>query len=374
MENIRVAIAGGGTGGHVYPALNLAAIIKENWNAEFLFFGTRRGLESTKVPAAGYPLVLLPVAGIQRRVTLSNLLVPFKLWKSMNICRQKLKEFQPHLVIGTGGYVMGPVLRTAQKMGIPTILQEQNSYPGITTRSLAGRADRVLLAYEEARSLFKRQDNLVVTGNPVVLPEVAESKQELQKAFGLQPDVLTVLIFGGSQGAASINRAMAQIVQQKDFREGVQFIWQTGQRDFERYREQAERQGWANVRLFAYIEPMARAYKAADLAVCRAGAMTLSELMAAGLPAILIPYPYAAADHQTRNAEALQDKNAALIIEDNDHLPQSLREALKTVLDNRRLIETMRQKIRELHRPQTARLIREQIQEVLKEHYAATDD
>ncbi len=370
MEKIRVAIAGGGTGGHVYPAMNMARMIQERWPAQFLFFGTRRGLESVKIPEAGYELVLLPVAGIQRRLTLKNLWVPFKLWKSMKICREKLREFQPHLVIGTGGYVMGPVLRSAQKMGIPTVLQEQNSYPGITTRSLAGGAQRVFLAYEEAKDHFKRRDHLVVTGNPVVLAEVTETKEELRRAFGLQPDTLTVLVFGGSQGAAAINRAMAYILNQPSMRKEVQFIWQTGQREYDKYRKMAEKEGWPNVRLLPYIEPMARAYRAADLAVCRAGAMTLSELMAAGLPALLIPYPYAAADHQYKNAHALQTKNAALIIKDDQHLSENLLDALNTVKENQELIKTMAANIRRMHRPQTAELILNEIEKVLKQYHA----
>jgi UDP-N-acetylglucosamine--N-acetylmuramyl-(pentapeptide) pyrophosphoryl-undecaprenol N-acetylglucosamine transferase len=230
-KKLKVVMAGGGTGGHVFPAINIADAIAAKWESEIIFFGTRRGIESVKAPQAGYEIKFIPVAGFQRRVTLKNLTFPFKLLKSMNICKKELSAFQPDIVIGTGGYVMGPALKSAVKLGIPTVIQEQNSFPGVTTRLLAKRADMIFLAYNEAKEYLKGADNILVTGNPVYFKPVNEKKSDCRQMFKLNPELKTVLVFGGSQGAATINKAIKEIVIDGKIHPSFQLLWQTGQKD-----------------------------------------------------------------------------------------------------------------------------------------------
>jgi UDP-N-acetylglucosamine--N-acetylmuramyl-(pentapeptide) pyrophosphoryl-undecaprenol N-acetylglucosamine transferase len=324
QETLRVVFAGGGTGGHLFPALNMADVLREKGNCDCLFFGTERGLEKTKVPQAGYPLVMLPVAGIQRRLTMKNLAAPWKLYRSMNISRKKLQAYRPHLVIGTGGYVMGPVLRSAQNMNIPTVLQEQNSYPGLTTRLLSKRATLVLLAYREAALYMYRGQKVVVTGNPVKIPPVTFKKEDVYERFELQPDKKMILVFGGSQGAQSINRAIKDFLKKEKLPPNYQILWQTGKQDYEAVSRFLNREKLDFVKVTPFIERMFEVYSITDFAVCRAGAMTLSELAAAGVPAVLVPYPHAAADHQMKNARALEERKAAVVVKDDFQLTENL--------------------------------------------------
>ncbi len=321
---LRVAFAGGGTGGHVFPALNMANAIKNEWQADFLFFGTQRGLEHIKIPEAGYPLEYIPAAGFQRRITVKNLSFPWKLYKSMRISKTKLNEFNPHLVIGTGGYVMGPVLKSAQKLGIPTILQEQNSFPGVSTRLLAKKAKLIFLAYPEAKEFLQTQAKVLVTGNPIYTEAVEESREALQQAFHLEEDKKVILIFGGSQGAASINQAIKEMLLADGLPKGYQLLWQTGMNEIDAAHHFIAENNIRFVQPFPFINGMQRAYAVADFAVCRAGAMTLSELAAAGLPSVLVPYPFAAGDHQTKNAQALESRKAAIVVNDDADLSKNL--------------------------------------------------
>ncbi len=324
QEALRVVFAGGGTGGHLFPALNIADALREKGNCDCLFFGTERGLEKIKVPQAGYPLVMLPVAGIQRQLTMKNLTAPWKLYRSMTISRKKLQTYRPHLVIGTGGYVMGPVLRSAQKMNIPTVIQEQNSYPGLTTRLLSKRATLVLLAYREAALYMHRGRKVVVTGNPVKVPLVKTKNNEVYERFKLQPDKKVILVFGGSQGAQSINRAMEDFLKKEKLPPNYQILWQTGKQDYEAIRRFVNQDKLSFVKVTPFIERMFEVYSITDFAVCRAGAMTLSELAAAGVPAVLVPYPYAAANHQMKNAQALAEREAAVVVKDDFQLTENL--------------------------------------------------
>ncbi len=280
---LRVVFAGGGTGGHVFPALNMAGAIKKEWDAEFLFFGTKRGLENIKVPEAGYALEYIPAAGFQRRLTVKNISFPWKLYKSMRLSKAKLKEFNPHLVIGTGGYVMGPVLKSAQKLGIPTVLQEQNSFPGVTTRLLAKKADLIFLAYSEAKEFLQTQAKIMVTGNPIQMDAIEESIEALQQAFHLEEGKKVILVFGGSQGAASINKALQEMLLIAGLPKGYQILWQTGMNEIETVKSFIRENNITSVQPFPFINGMQRAYAVADFAVCRAGAMTLSELAGAGM-------------------------------------------------------------------------------------------
>ncbi|MEJ2053902.1 MAG: UDP-N-acetylglucosamine--N-acetylmuramyl-(pentapeptide) pyrophosphoryl-undecaprenol N-acetylglucosamine transferase, partial [Calditrichaceae bacterium] len=281
VENLRIVMAGGGTGGHVFPALNMAEAIKKKWKCEFLFFGTKRGFESKMIPEKGYKLKIIPVAGFHRRMIIKNLSFPLKLLKSMQICRQTLKEFNPHLAIGSGGYVMGPVLKTAAKMKIPMVIQEQNSYPGITTRLLAKRADIIFLGDPDARKYLAGAKKLVDSGNPIAFKKTMTDKQEILKSFGLKNGLKTVLVFGGSQGALNINRAVKQILERNILPKNMQLLWQTGEQGCKEYQDYILENKIENVVVKAFINEMNKAYAAADFAVCRAGAITISELKAA---------------------------------------------------------------------------------------------
>lgn len=362
-------MAGGGTGGHVFPAINIADAIAAKWESEIIFFGTRRGIESVKAPQAGYEIKFIPVAGFQRRVTLKNLTFPFKLLKSMNICKKELSAFQPDIVIGTGGYVMGPALKSAVKLGIPTVIQEQNSFPGVTTRLLAKQADMIFLAYNEAKEYLKGADNILVTGNPVYFKPVNEKKSECRQMFKLNPELKTILVFGGSQGAASINKAIKEIVIDGKIHPSFQLLWQTGQKEYEIYKKLLEQENVKNVAMLPFIDQMPKAYKAADFAVCRAGAMTLSELMAAGLPAILAPYPYAAADHQFKNARTLADKEAAVVIKDDENLQGNLISAMNKFFNDENYLKHTAQNMRNLHKPNSVSMILEAIEKLLYGKY-----
>ena len=315
----KIIFAGGGTGGHVFPALNMAKALKETLNAEILFIGAAGGIEKEKVPQAGFKIKLIPVVGFQRKITLKNLTFPFKLYKSMQICKKEMQAFNPDLVIGTGGYVTGPVLKTAVKMGIPAALQEQNSYPGITTRLLADKVDLLFLAYEEAQDYLKNPKKIVVCGNPLLTNVKKSDKKEAAAFFGLDENKKTLLVLGGSQGAASLNRAVARLLQEKKIPQTCQVLWQTGKRDFDKYKNE-----FSETAVFPFIDDMDKAYSCADFALCRAGAMTLSELSAYGVPAVLVPFPFAAADHQYKNALAVQNKGGALVVMDDDNLYENL--------------------------------------------------
>ncbi len=350
---LRVVFAGGGTGGHVFPALNMARAIEQEWKTEFLFFGTQRGLENIKVPEAGYPLEYIPAAGFQRRLTTKNLSFPWKLYQSMRISKTKLKEFNPHLVIGTGGYVMGPVLKSAQKLGIPTVLQEQNSFPGVTTRLLAKKADLIFLAYSEAKEFLQTQAKILVTGNPIQVEAIEESVEALHHAFHLEEGRKVILVFGGSQGAASINKALQEMLLSAGIPKGYQILWQTGMNEIDNVRYFIHKNSIKHVQPFPFINGMQRAYAVADFAVCRAGAMTLSELIAAGMPSILVPYPYAAGDHQFKNAQALQNRKAAVVVKDDADLNANLSRAVHALAGDERKRRMMSSRSAGMHHSDT---------------------
>jgi len=366
-DSLKIAFAGGGTGGHLFPALNMARAIAGKWDSTFLFFGTRRGIESVKVPAAGYKLKLLPVTGIQRRLSISNLSFPFKLWQSIRLSRKALKAFPADLVIGSGGYVMGPVLYAAQKLGLPTVIQEQNSYPGLTTRWLAKKADLVFLAYAEARSFLPRsRAKIIITGNPIDFRPLAKTP-EIFSRLGLSESLKTILAFGGSQGAASLNRAIAQLLTRQILPQGYQLLWQTGAAEYEKYRQLVNDRKLNAVHVCPFIEQMSAAYSVAEFAVCRAGAMTLSELMAAGLPAILIPFPFAAADHQYKNALALAQKQAALVIRDDEKLTENLAKEFPRFINDEPTRNKMAKRMRSLYQKDTLLIMLKALAELLTE-------
>ncbi len=311
-------ISGGGTGGHIFPAIAIAnSLKKKHPDAEFLFVGALGRMEMEKVPEAGYKIEGLPIMGIQRRLTVKNLMLPFKLLKSMLKARKLIKEFKPHIAIGVGGYASGPLLRAANNAGVPTLLQEQNSFAGLTNKLLAKKAKLVCVAYPEMDKFFPK-DRILITGNPV-RSEVVKLDGKRQRAlefFNLENDKKVILVVGGSLGAWSINEGVGNSLKHWE-KEGVQLIWQTGKLYHERAMEQAKPyENWVKVQQF--IKRMDLAYAAADLVVSRAGAIAVSELCLVKKPSIFVPLPSAAEDHQTKNAMVLVNRQAASLIKDQE--------------------------------------------------------
>jgi UDP-N-acetylglucosamine--N-acetylmuramyl-(pentapeptide) pyrophosphoryl-undecaprenol N-acetylglucosamine transferase len=317
----KIIFAGGGTGGHLFPAIaiadRIAELLQDKMKVDILFVGTKRGVEYKMRDSLGYPLQLVNVRGIVRSFTLKNLLVPFLLVGALMKSLSLLKKFSPDVVIGTGGYVSWPILRAASFKGIPTVLQEQNSFPGITTRRLARQADRIYLGFEKAKEYLNTNCKVMVTGNPVRRSILNGDRSEAVKCFNLSPGKTTILVLGGSQGAHGINEAVLRSFEQNSLPDNYQLLWQTGKRDYKDVAAFAGRKT-SSCALFPFAERMDLVYAAADLAIARAGAITLAELTACGLPSILIPYPHAAGDHQRKNARDLVEKGMARVIEQTD--------------------------------------------------------
>ena len=316
----RVVISGGGTGGHIFPAISIANAVKAaRPGAEILFVGALGRMEMERVPEAGYPIVGLPISGFDRKHLLRNIPVLFKIWKSRRMARKIIRDFKPDVAVGVGGYASGPTLNVCAGMGIPYLLQEQNSYAGVTNKLLAKKAAAVCVAYEGMGRFFP-EDKIMLTGNPVRenVVDCTMDKSVAKTAFGLDVDKPTVLVVGGSLGAKTLN---ASIVSGLDkIREsGVQFLVQTGKRYGGEVREAvAKAVAVPNLHMVEFISDMGAAYKAADLVVSRAGAGSISELCLAGKPVILVPSPNVAEDHQTKNAMALVDRDAAVYVKDSE--------------------------------------------------------
>ena len=321
LLSVRILFAGGGTGGHLYPAIAIAnrisELLKDNANVNIAFVGTKRGLEYRIKDNLGYPLHLINMRGISRSLAPINLLIPFVLIIGLLQSAILLKKFRPDLVVGTGGYVSWPVLKMAAMLGIITVLQEQNSFPGIATRSGAKKAKRIYLGFEDAARFLSDSSNAIVTGNPVRSEIGHGSKQKAIGQFKLHPDKKTILVLGGSQGARAINNAVLKSLESNKWAGDAQLLWQTGKRDYKDVTAKVSELQWDGA-LFPFANNMQDIYAAADIVVARAGALTLAELTACGLPSILIPYPFAAGDHQRKNAESLSARNSAVVIDEND--------------------------------------------------------
>jgi len=335
MQNSEKYIfAGGGTGGHLYPAIAIAVRLQQlHPDCEIHFVGTSRGIESRVVPELNFPLHLISVRGLVRSFTLKNVLVPFMLMWSVLQCAVLLLKIRPVAVIGTGGYVSGPVLFVAGFLRFPTIIQEQNSYPGATTRLLSMFVTRVHLSFEESKKYFKNKKKLVVSGNPVRQFDLSMDKSKAREKLGLSPDRPTLLVTGGSQGAHAINEALLGCLDQLMAETSLQLIWSTGKGDVEHVQKITKSFG-ARIFAAAFISNMEEAYAAADLAMARAGALSLAEITLCGLPSVLIPYPFAAANHQQTNAESLRQSGAAVVIRQDELTPELLLAALKELLSN----------------------------------------
>jgi UDP-N-acetylglucosamine--N-acetylmuramyl-(pentapeptide) pyrophosphoryl-undecaprenol N-acetylglucosamine transferase len=359
---IRLLIAAGGTGGHVYPGIALA----EEWrrrhpDSEVIFVGTVRGLEATVVPRAGFALRTIAARGFPRRFGFGLLRALGAAVASLVQAASLIKELKPSVVVVTGGYVSGPVGLMAKLAGIPLVVQEQNSVPGATNRWLNLIADEVHISFMESRSYFRRRNNLKVTGNPIRRSLLLQDKASAYEALGLDPTRRTLLVFGGSRGAASINRAVAGALPLLARVPSLQVIWQTGSEDEEAMKE-ASRTAPFPVRVRAYVDRMEEAYAVADLAICRSGAMTITELTACGVPSILIPYPHAARDHQTQNARGLVDRGAAEMIEDKQLDPAELATRVEALFRDESRLRRMARNARAFARTNAAEKIARSIE------------
>ena len=332
-ENLRIIISGGGTGGHIFPAVSIANAIKEICpDADILFVGAEGRMEMQRVPAAGYPIKGLPVAGFDRKNPFKNIPVLIKLFKSQRMAKQIIKEFQPHAAVGVGGYASGPTLKVAGNMGIPTLLQEQNSYAGVTNKLLAKQAHKICVAYEGMERFFEK-NKIILTGNPVRqgLLNHSISREEAIRSFRLDPQKKTVLILGGSLGARTINQCVIENIT-KIKESGVQFIWQTGKIYINDAIAAIANAGDVTMlHVTDFISNMAAAYSAADLVISRAGAGSISEFCLLEKPVILVPSPNVAEDHQTKNALALVNKNAALYVKDANAKEELIDKAIQAV-------------------------------------------
>lgn len=355
-KNLKVIISGGGTGGHIFPAISIANAIREKRpDTEFLFVGALGRMEMQRVPDAGYEIKGLPVQGFDRKNMLKNIKVVWNLIRSRRQARKILRKFAPDIAIGVGGYASGPTLDQATKLGIPTLIQEQNSYAGVTNKLLAKKADRICVAYSGMERFFPAE-SIVFTGNPVRqnLLDQSVSREEAVKSFGLDPTKRTILIVGGSLGAKTLNDSVLGSISLIRQQKNVQIIWQTGKYYSEKIEKQlSEMKQPDNLYANAFISDMRMAYAAADLVISRAGASSISELCMLGKPCILVPSPNVAEDHQTKNALALVEQDAAIYVKDADARRKLIANAINTVEDTERL-STLGKNILQLAKPNAA--------------------
>ncbi|WP_420187775.1 undecaprenyldiphospho-muramoylpentapeptide beta-N-acetylglucosaminyltransferase [Bacteroides pyogenes] len=363
--DLRIIISGGGTGGHIFPAISIAnAIMELRPNAKILFVGAEGRMEMQRVPDAGYEIIGLPVAGFDRKHLWKNVGVLFKLVRSQWRARKIIKNFRPQVAVGVGGYASGPTLKTAGMMGVPTLIQEQNSYAGVTNKLLAQKAKKICVAYEGMEKFFPA-DKIIMTGNPVRqnLTKDMPLKEDALRSFGLTLGKKTILIVGGSLGAGTFNRTLTAGLEKIRANKEVQFIWQTGKYYYPQVMKTVQEAGEiANLHVTDFIKDMAAAYAAADLVISRAGAGSISEFCLLHKPVILVPSPNVAEDHQTQNALALVNKEAAIYVKDSD-AEQKLIETAVIAVNNERKLKELSENIARLALPDSARII---AQEVLK--------
>ena len=334
MQPLKIILSGGGTGGHIFPAIAIANAIKLiRPNTEFLFVGAEGKMEMEKVPVAGYKIVGLWISGFQRKLTMSNLAFPFKVISSLIKAKKILKEFKPDAVIGTGGFASGPMLQMAAKNNVITVIQEQNSYPGITNKILSKSVDRISVAYAGMEKYFPKE-KILMTGNPIrqdILSLDGKRARGLE-FFGLQPDKKTIVVIGGSLGARTINESIVKCLDTFE-KNNIQLVWQTGKAYNETARAAVEKHEGKGIKAFDFIQKMDYLYAVADVVISRAGASSISELCVVKKPCILIPSPNVAEDHQTKNAMALVTYNAAMLIKDSE-AREKLCDAIVSLLNN----------------------------------------
>ena len=364
-KKLKIIVSGGGTGGHIFPAISIANALKEiQPEVDILFVGAEGKMEMEKVPAAGYKIVGLPVAGFQRTLSVKTFTFFFKLYKSMRRAKQVLKDFKPDALVGVGGYASGPMLKVAQKKGIPTLIQEQNSFAGVTNRLLAKKAKAICVAYEGMEKYFPAS-KIMMTGNPVRqdLVNLDGKKAEAYSYFNISQEQKVILVLGGSQGAKTINKSLMGYMKEIGEQQDVILIWQTGKYYHSDIKQELEGYDANNVRLYDFISRMDLAFSIADLIVSRAGAGTISELCLVGKPVILIPSPNVAEDHQTKNAQALVKKNAALMIDDLSAPKELMIMVFELLMNNEKCAEFSKN-IKSMALPNAAKVIAAKVLEL----------
>ena len=369
-NNKHYLVSGGGTGGHIFPALSIANEIRRRYpEAEILFVGAEGRMEMERVPAAGYEIKGLPVCGFDRKHLLRNVKVLFKLWKSIRLAKKILKDFKPDIAIGVGGYASGPMLKAAQKKGIPTLLQEQNSYAGVTNKLLAKNAKCICVAYEGMERFFP-EDKIVLTGNPVRrnLLECNATQEEARKAMGIDPEKATILIIGGSLGARTVNESIIGGLEKLGAAaDDVQVVWQTGKFYDQQCKEALAKSGVKNVIQMPFISNMDMAYRAADLVISRAGASSISELQLLGKPSILVPSPNVAEDHQTKNALALAKRDAAIMVTDAE-APEKLVDAMLATVNDEDKLHSLSANVLRMELLNSAERIVDEVEKIINEN------
>lgn len=368
MSSHKFIISGGGTGGHIFPALSIANSIKEiEPDAEILFVGAIGKMEMERVPAAGYPIKGLPVAGLQRKLDLSNLLLPFKVLKSLREAGKIIKEFKPDVAVGVGGFASAPMLWSASRHKVPCLIQEQNSFAGLTNKILGKRVSKICVAYSGMERFFPKE-KIIFTGNPIrkeINPPTSEQKREGYQFYNLDPTKKTLLVVGGSLGCGTFNRTMKKWIVEKAKNASFQVIWQSGKfakSDTESFINEHPTE---NVKNFEFIKRMDLAYAVADVIVSRAGAGTISELCVAGKAVILVPSPNVAEDHQTHNAMSLVEKDAAMIIRD-DEAQAKLMDTAENLLANEERIHTLENNILLLGKKDAGEVIAKEVISLIK--------
>jgi UDP-N-acetylglucosamine--N-acetylmuramyl-(pentapeptide) pyrophosphoryl-undecaprenol N-acetylglucosamine transferase len=353
---MKVLFACGGTGGHIYPAIAIAAEIKKiDQNAEILFIGAKGKIEEKIVPANGYELKTVTIKGLERKKLIKNLTLPLKIFGAVKDCRKIIKEFNPDVAIGTGGYASLPAMYAAAKLRVPTLIQGGDSFPSKVTKFLSRYVDKVVINFEETRSFLKRKDKIVRFSHPVRSSLDEVSKDAAYELFGLDANKKTIFIFGGSQGARGINIAIEEII--SDLKAmSINIIWQTGRSDFERLHDSYNN---GNVKVYEYIENIGHAYRIADLVICRAGISSIMELSTLGMAALLIPYPYAAENHQEKNARTIERADAGFVLEEGE-LKEKLLALIKSNIGNDEILTKMRNNIRQFSDPDAAKKIAEE--------------
>lgn len=362
MQSPRFILSGGGTGGHIYPAIAIADELKRRFPAsEILFVGASDKMEMQKVPQAGYKIEGLWIAGIQRKLSVDNLLFPFKLASSLMKSREIIRSFKPDVVIGTGGFASGPLLKAAASMGVSTVIQEQNSYPGITNKWLSKQADKICVAYENLERFFPK-DKIVLTGNPVREDIIAPTdREEALKRFGFKQDKITLLVLGGSLGSRRINQLIDKELTWL-LAQGMQVIWQCGKFYFEEYRHHGDKE---NVAVLSFIDRMDLVYAAADIVISRSGASSVSELCIAGKPVLFIPSPNVAEDHQAKNAKAIVEREGALMLKEVE-LDTQFQGTFSDLVNNKEKRQKLGENIKKMARVNATKDIADEIVKLLR--------
>lgn len=367
---MRVLVSGGGTGGHIYPALAIAKGLKEiEPETKILYVGTRKGLEARIVPQEGLSFSTISVEGLPRKIGLGLIRTTIKTAGGYVQARKIIKDFNPDIVIGTGGYVCGPVVLAAALKKIPTLIHEQNAFPGVTNKLLARVVDRVAVTFPESIKYFKGKEKVKVTGLPI-RPEILCAEPESAEEFGFRPDGFNVLVVGGSRGARRINLAIEEVIKYYGGRSDIRFLIITGEVGYEEVMENLQKKSidlstYTNIMVKPYLHKMPEALSATNLILCRAGATTIAEITAKGIPGILIPYPYAAENHQEHNAMALVNKGAAIMIKDNELNGQRLINCINELISDPESLHKMRMRAKEMGRPQALKNIIELVQELI---------